>query len=201
MKKIVCLFVCLFAGTAAAIPITDTSVFTASDSVVDFDEVSISSGELVSNQYSAFGVEFTGGIYGGSGTYSAGDHVSGTYLDTWSGGGQSNFWSIEFTSIVTSAGAYFEMDSYNSLTLSAMLGGSLVETASFSDGVCCRTMEFAGFTGINFDSIEITGATGGNFYMDELHYSSTTSVPEPATLALLGLGLAGIGFSRKKKSV
>ncbi|MET0048712.1 MAG: PEP-CTERM sorting domain-containing protein [Sedimenticola sp.] len=30
--------------------------------------------------------------------------------------------------------------------------------------------------------------------------TSNNSVPEPATLALMGLGLAGIGFARKKKA-
>lgn len=34
-----------------------------------------------------------------------------------------------------------------------------------------------------------------------IQLSTASAIPEPATLALLSLGLAGIGFSRKKKSI
>lgn len=36
--------------------------------------------------------------------------------------------------------------------------------------------------------------------ISNMQLSTASAVPEPVTLALLGLGLAGIGFSRKKKS-
>ena len=39
---------------------------------------------------------------------------------------------------------------------------------------------------------------GTNFRFDDL--TLTSKVPEPSTLSLLGLGLAGIGFSRRKKA-
>ena len=37
------------------------------------------------------------------------------------------------------------------------------------------------------------------FYVDNVAFVAATQVPEPATLALLGLGLLGIGFARRRR--
>ncbi|MBU2876460.1 PEP-CTERM sorting domain-containing protein [Aliiglaciecola lipolytica] len=66
-----------------------------------------------------------------------------------------------------------------------------------------------GFYGFSFDSNEMAdylvfqNITLNNdvFGMDNVSFVTATSVPEPASMALLGLGLAGIAFSRKKKIV
>lgn len=52
-------------------------------------------------------------------------------------------------------------------------------------------------TTLRFTSVTPTTATLGNF----LDAVSVVSVPEPGSLTLLGLGLAGLGFLRKRKNV
>jgi hypothetical protein len=43
-----------------------------------------------------------------------------------------------------------------------------------------------------------TGANGSDSWTLRINVGNVASVPEPATLALLGLGLAGIGFARRR---
>ena len=52
----------------------------------------------------------------------------------------------------------------------------------------------------NYDAIAFVVVMGGTTGLRGIDNINVSTVPEPATLALFGLGLAGIGFSRRKKA-
>lgn len=181
MKKFVCLFVCLFAGSVNAGLITnfnavyDTNLGQLSYSF-DLTSVDSTSTAGINQLYFNYNPEVNpfnssssilfSTSTGNSITYEAGDEFA-IMFDTLLNSNAINF-NITFDNITTS-----ELSSWDSFEIyinPTFLSGSLTGQSDYSYGVGTHS----------------NGTIG--------------SIPEPASLALLGLGLAGIGFSRKKKT-
>lgn len=88
------------------------------------------------------------------------------------------------------------VDFSDPVTWTGFLNGSMVASDTFNTGQG-GTHNFVGLTGVDLVTFSVSGTwTDPGF--DNLTYEAS-SVPVPATLALMGLGLAGLGYTRKRK--
>ena len=120
---------------------------------------------------------------------------------------RSEGWELTFSSNVTAVGvdifqnngggAQFGQDIFAAVDVfgnGGLLGSFLATIPSGQ----------AGFFGVTSDSDLITSITineRNSFdVIDNVSFGSASSVPEPATITLLGLGLLGFGLSKRRKS-
>lgn len=157
----------------------------ASDSVVDWGGSIIfrdsNLGSVNTFQYEA------SGIYG--------DSLYTTYDNPFIGGGDAFTWS---TSHTNNTGGIDGIDFYvteNAELMQISLGSSLFEnldTTTTDAGVD----SFGIFIGSQYSSTNVLVVENGGM----VHQQFEISVPEPASIALFGLGLAGLGMARRRQA-
>jgi hypothetical protein len=195
-----------FTGTAHALPIigSPTGLAGATDTIT-FSEGTTVDNQTITNEFAAFGATFQNfgidkdnqfTIVGSTGF--VGDYLAAGIDPDFP---QPQPHIINFNNIVTGA-TFATVDAGNTWLIEALSGGSVVE--SFSTVIdSIPGSGFMGFTGISFDSIRLTtDSETAALAIDTLQFNDSQSgVPAPATLALFGIGLVSLGWSRRRARV
>jgi hypothetical protein len=161
-----------------------------------FDEVNLSPGTTVTNQFAAFGVTFAPSAYYDELGNPGYPNVSGNYLTNFIPFVPANTTEfIQFTAPVTAA-AFAIVTQTGSTTFTAYLNGSPVDSGVGATNLT-STNNYFGFQGLVFDEIGFTVSSFDRAAtFDNLKFSFVAaSVPEPPSLILIGVGLGGVAVA------
>ena len=187
--------------TAEGAFITNSFGLTTPDTTITFGEVPLADTTPLTTQFSAFGVTFSNLFIDNTFVINPPVADNFNYLLGCPSGGCPSF-DIFFTADVNAA-AFQLLSNFGTTTFQAFLNGALVETATALTGQSLP-IPYYSFTGIVFDQIRVTpvGANtiAGQATIDNIEFDlAPTTVPEPASIFLVGTGVAGIGVRRWRR--
>lgn len=166
---------------------------------VTFDDITFAQGTLITNQYASEGVTFSNLVYDGQAPSTCCNGIDNNLLANFDQSGVNplvNPFTITFTTVQNSA-AFAIATNAATTTFTAFLGGTQVDTFTSPTSFDSSTPFFFGFTGENFDSIQITVGGDQGALIDNIQLG-TAATPEPSTLLLVGGSLGAVILRRRR---